>query len=170
MKYNVLEDHDSVFEIPSMYAGSHIWLGITSLGFEYDARETGWSRRERFAYTIATGPYDDDVQVQGDDFRGPAIGGVEPHEVVASLLGFFSAYAEGDLIDSRQDGGELFLEWDGEVIATGETAEFIKAHGEDFGIASSDLENGYLAYPDVPNATGFGLDIYVAEETGKEPE
>lgn len=53
---------------------------------------------------------------------------------------------------------------------TGETAEFIKAHGEDFGIASSDLENGYLAYPDVPNATGFGLDIYVAEETGKEPE
>ncbi len=174
MKYNTLSDHDEVFEIPGNYTNSPpMWIGITHIGAERDAVLTG-DYRSRFAYSIATGPYDADVQYQGDDLRGPAIGGVTESDMAATLMGFLSAYAEGDLRVVPDDidgfGTRTELYFDGDVVATGETAEFIHANGFRFGRASSELEEGYLAWStDYFNET---LDrwVYKAVPTGKEDE
>lgn len=169
MRYNTLSDHDDVFEIPELMRGDRpMWVGMTSLGEEYEPDD---GSRERWAYSVATGPYDADVQYQGEDIRGPAIGpGPSAVEMAATLLGFLSAYAEGDLIDSRDDGGELYLEFDGEVAAVGETAEFIVENGERFGIMSHDLEEDYMAYTDTYWNDDLALWVKRAVQTGKEVE
>jgi hypothetical protein len=168
VKYNTLSEHDDVFEVPEMMTDDvPLWIGITSLGIESDRSVGGY--RERFAFTFATGPLDDDIQYQGDDIRGPAIGSVTEAEIAATLMGFAYAYGEGDLTDSL-DGDDIKLEFDGDVVATGETAVFLHANAERFGIVGSELEEGYIAYNDTSwNDT---LDLYVrrAFPTGKEPE
>jgi len=171
MRYNTLSDHDDVFEVPEMMVDDKpIWIGITHLGVESDRDFGGY--RSRFAYSIATGPYDADVQVQGDDLRGPAIGSVTEAEIVVSLLGFASVYGEGDLSTEENDDGEseTFLYYDGDQVAVGETAQFIYDNAERFGIAGSDLEEGYIAYNSTEWNDALGLYVRRASETGKEPE
>ena len=90
--------------------------------------------------------------------------------MAAAVMGFYSAYAEGDLLDEDGSGEGKRLYFDGELVAMGETAEFIVANGERFGIASSDLEEGYLHWVKSPDNEVTGDDVYVAEWTGKEVE
>lgn len=155
MRYNTLDDHTHVFAIPEIMAGDRpLFLGITA-----DGTREG---RTRWAYTFATGPYDADVQLQGDDLSGPS---GDVLRAVEAVLGFYSSYADGKI----NDAGELISQ--GDIVAAGETAQFIKANGERFGAAQYDLEYGYLAY-------GDGYDDYLgglvrartARATGKEDE
>lgn len=171
MRYNTLVDHDDVFEIPeTLTTDKPLWLGITHLGVEADSDTGGY--RSRFAYTFATGPYDSDIQWQGDDVRGPAVGSVTEAEIAATLMGFASAYGDGDLVPNpdSEDDDAVDLIWDDDIVATGETARFLSANGERLGIAGSDLEEGYIAYTDT--YLNASLDLYVrrAFSTGKEPE
>lgn len=166
MKYNTLSDHENVFEVPSLYTdGKPLYVGMTLAGYDRDDLGT----RARWAYTIATGPFDADVQYQGEDLHGPVIGpDPEPHEMVATLLGFLGAYgSDGEL---RHVGYVTHLFFDGDLIAINETAEFISEHGEEFGIAAMELEEAYLAYTDRYWNESLGLYVGRAFPTGKEPE
>lgn len=155
MRYNTLDDHAHVFAIPEMMAGDRpLFLGITDL--------SDCASRQRWAYTFATGPYDADVQLQGDDLSGPS---GDVLRAVEAVLGFYSSYADGKI----NDAGVLVSQ--GEEIATGETAVFIKANGERFGSAASDLEHGYLAYGnDYDDYLGELVSARTARPTGKEEE
>ena len=68
MRYNTLDSHDNVYEVPAMMTDDKpIYLGITNMGAHYQYGES----RSQWAFTFATGPYDADVQLQGDDLHGP---------------------------------------------------------------------------------------------------
>ena len=164
MRYNTLSDHSYVYEIPSLMADDQpLWLGITQDGYSYSDRE----RRSKWAYTFATGPYDDDVQLQGDDICGPAIGpDPDPGDMAATVLGFYSAFADGTIASDGEDG-EAWLTYEGDTIATGATADFIVANGERFGMTASELENGYIAYTDEYLNETLGQNVFRAEPTGK---
>ena len=169
MLYNTLSDHDAVFAVPEMMVDDQpLYIGITSLGVETD-RDCG-GHRERFAYSFATGPYDADVQWQGDDVRGPAIGSVSEVEIAATLMGFASAYGVVPLLDEEGSGLVKRLYYDGDIVAMGETAEFIHAQAERLGIAGSDLEEGYIAYTETRWNEALGLNVRYAVYTGKEDE
>lgn len=169
VKYNTLSDHDDVFEVPEMMVDdTPVYIGITHLGVESDRDVGGY--RSRFAYSVATGPYDADVQYQGEDLRGPAIGGVTENEIAVSLMGFISAYGEGPLLDEDGSGEGKRLYHDGDIVAMGETAEFIHANAERFGIAGSDLEEGYIAYTETYLNETLGQYVRRAVPTGKEME
>jgi len=174
MRYNTLSDHSYVYEIPILMIDDQpLWLGITQDGWDHSHGET----RSRWAYTFATGPYDADVQLQGDDVSGPAAGpDPDPSDMAATVMGFYSAFAGGDLTHpdtsehSAWEPGEAVLEYENDVIATGEAAEFIVANGERFGMTASELENGYIAYTDEYLNETLGQNVFRAEPTGREDE
>jgi hypothetical protein len=166
VKYNVLEDHDEIFVIPEMLTSDRpLFVGITSLGFYGE----GHDRRVQWAYTFAYGPYDADIQLQGDDLGSPYD---DSEKAVTALLGFYGAYADGTLIRDRETDT---LTSGGDVVATGETARFIVANGERFSIVESELENGYAVWNDPIEMTVYhhilpGVEVRSIEYTGKEDE
>lgn len=166
MRCNTLSDHDDVYAIPELMINDKpLWLGVTSLGVDRNKYD---EYREQFAYTFATGPYDADVQLQGEDVHGPAVGRSEPGEMAAVIMGFYSAYAEGDLTETENG---MLLTYDGSEIALGDTAQFISDNGERFGFAESELENGYIEWSDEPIYNpDLDLTVTHAVQTGKTDE
>lgn len=158
--YNVLDDHNDVFVIPELTTTDRkLFLGISATGT--DARG-----RTQWVYTFAYGIYEADVQLAGSELYGPPEGGTE--RAVEAVLGFYSAYADGNLEYVPDDYGDLEarLTSQGEVVATGETAEFIQANGDRFGLLADDLEHGVRAWSGYLAGDGYRT----AYETGKEPE
>jgi hypothetical protein len=165
MKYNTIEDHDEIFVIPENYNSDRpLFVGITSLGFHGE----GYDARVKWAYTFAYGPYDADIQLQGDDLGSPS---EDSEAAVTALLGFYGAYADGEMVEPPD--ADPYLVSDGDVKATGATAQFIVANGERFSIVESELENGYVAWGE-PHYVDYGymfeLSVRETYSTGKEDE
>jgi hypothetical protein len=162
MRYNAITDHDDIFAVPQMMIDdTPLWIGLTDLGA--DREHDG---AHKWAYSVATGPWDADVQYQGEDMHGPVMGAEDPGAMVVALMGFIGAYGDGELL--WDEGVEL--RHDGDIVATGETAEFIVGIGERCSIAANDLEEGYLEWSEDLHIETNGIPAHIAIETGKVPE
>lgn len=145
MKYNAVADHENIFEVPALYPlCDAVYVGLTPLGPDRD-----YDGAVRWAYSVGTGPWDADVVYQGDHLHAPVLHRQQPDAAVnaaTTLLSFLSAYAEGELRTVPDDidgfGTRAELYYDGDVIATGDAAEFIHENGERFGLTAYDIEEG----------------------------